>query len=387
MQSEPSAPLPIIDCDGHVVEPEETWRVGLDPRFLGYVPRAIRDGDEFFFRSGDDVSFRMRARPESLATPRRHGERSGGDDPDANAAAGAHDPARRLVDMTLDGIDRSVIYPTYGLMIQHVSDAEAAVALCRAVNDWLADYCRHDPGRLHGVGVLPQTSARDACDEARRCLEELDLRGVWRRPERIPGTPALHDPDYEPLWSYLEEADRPFALHPGLNGLVPCDDLRARYDDDYAAMHAVHFPVEQIMGMSDLICFGVLDRHPRLRVAFLETGATWALAQLHRLDEHLELFGFPERPKEKPSDQFRRQGYLSVEEVEPGLGLVLEHYPDSVMFASDYPHGDGVFPGSTTELVETDALDDGERERVLFRNAERFYGIEAPPAPDRSTHA
>jgi predicted TIM-barrel fold metal-dependent hydrolase len=247
--------------------------------------------------------------------------------------------------------------------------------LCRAVNDWLAGYCRHDPTRLFGVGVLPQCDPADALLEARRCLEELGLVGVWRRPERIPGTPALHDPGYEPLWCYLAEAGRPFALHPGLNGMVPCQELRQRYDDDYAAMHAAHFPVEQLMGLTDIICFGILDRHPELRVAFLETGATWALAQLHRLDEHLELFGFPDQPKEKPSDQFARQGFVSVEEVEPGLSAMLARYPESVMFASDYPHGDAVFPGATAELLESDALDAAQRERVLFRNAQRFYAI------------
>jgi predicted TIM-barrel fold metal-dependent hydrolase len=369
-KSESSAP-PIIDADGHIVEPESTWTDHLDPRFLDAVPRPVREGEEFYFRCGETESFRMRARPESLAAPRKPGERSGSGEP----ASGATDPAARLEDMALDAIAQSVIYPTYGLLVQGVRDAEAAPALCRAINDWMAEYCRHDPGRLFAVGVLPQTSPEAACAEARHCVETLGMVGVWRRPERIAGTPALHDAAYEPLWSYLEEADRPFALHPGLNGIVPCDELRHRFDDDYSAMHAVHFPMEQMMGLTDMICFGILDRHPSLRVAFLETGATWALAHLHRLDEHLELFGFPERPKEKPSDQFRRQCYVSVEEAEPGLATMLEHYPDSVMFASDYPHGDGVFPGSTTELLETTALDELQRARVLYENARRFYSI------------
>jgi len=364
-------PLPIIDADGHVVEPDSAWADYLDPKFLEFVPRPVRDGDGFFFRSKDVEGFRMQARPESLAAPRKSGERSGG----MARREGAVDPASRLEDMDLEGLAQAVLYPTYGLMVQGVSDRAAAPALCRAVNDWLAAYCQHEPGRLLGVGVLPQTDPQEALREARRCIEELGMIGVWRRPERIPGTPALHDPGYEPLWSYLEETGRSFALHPGLNGIVPCEELRHRYDDDYGAMHAVHFPMEQIMGLTDMICFGILDRHPRLRVAFLETGATWALAQLHRLDEHLELFGFPERPRDKPSDQFRRQGFVSVEEAEPGLSAVLEAYPDSVMFASDYPHGDGIFPGATTELLETDSIDERQRASVLFENARRFYAL------------
>jgi len=256
-----------------------------------------------------------------------------------------------------------------------VRDPAAASAMCTAINNWIASYAEHDGERLFAVGVLPQTSTEDALAEAKRCIEVHGMRGVWRRPERIAGSPALHDPGYDALWSYLEEADRSFALHPGLNGIVPCEELRHRFDDNYSTMHAVHFPMEQIMGLTDMIGFGVLDRHPRLRVAFLETGATWALAQLHRLDEHLELFGFPAQPKEKPREQFKRQGFVSVEEDEPGLAAVLERYPDSVMFASDYPHGDGVFPGAAAELLESKNLSEEARERVLYRNAQRFYAF------------
>lgn len=364
-------PPAIIDADGHVVEPDSVFTERLAARFRPLAPRAVVEGDRFHFESGSTRSFSLQAKPESLSAPRQHGERSGA----GSARAGAHDPAGRLVDMDLDAISQAVIFPTYGLMIQQVTDPEAAAALCRAVNDWLADYCRHQPSRLFGIGVLPQTNASHAFAEAKRCIEELGFRGVWRRPERIPGTPALHDPDYEPLWSYLEEADRPLALHPGLNGLVPCAELRHRLADDYSAMHAVHFPMEQMMGLTELVAFGVLDRHPRLRVAFLETGAVWALAHLHRLDEHLELFGFRDRPKEKPSDQFRRQGFVSVEEVEPGLGAMLEAYPENVMFASDYPHGDGVFPGSTSELIETDVLGERQRAAILAGNARRLYAL------------
>lgn len=362
----------IIDADGHVVEPTAVFDE-LPSRLRGFAPRFVveDDGQHFHFESGAVRSFSLRAKPESLAAPRQPGERSGA----GQARAGAHDPAGRLADMDLDRIAQAVIFPTYGLMVQQVVDPEAAIALCRVINDWLADYCRHDPGRLFGVGVLPQTSAGAALAEARRCIERLGLVAVWRRPERIAGTPALHDRAYDGLWSYLEEAGRPLALHPGLNGLVPCAELRHRFADDYCAMHAVHFPMEQMMGLSELVCFGVLDRHPRLRVAFLESGAVWALAHLHRLDEHLELFGFPDRPKEKPSDLFRRQGFVSVEEVEPGLAAMLDAYPESVTFASDYPHGDGVFPGATSALCETTELTSRQREAVLSDNAKRLYGF------------
>jgi predicted TIM-barrel fold metal-dependent hydrolase len=51
-------------------------------------------------------------------------------------------------------------------------------------------------------------------------------------------------------------------------------------------------------------------------------------------------------------------------------------YPGSVVFASDYPHADGTFPGSTTDLLTTDALDDDAVRRVLRDNAHRLYGLD-----------
>jgi predicted TIM-barrel fold metal-dependent hydrolase len=132
-----------------------------------------------------------------------------------------------------------------------------------------------------------------------------------------------------------------------------------------------------MMNVTDFVGFGILERHPRLRVAFLECGAGWVPYYLHRLDEHLEVFGYPNVDlTAKPSEQFRRQCFVSVEEVEPGLPQVLTDYPDCVVFASDYPHADGIFPGATKELLDTDQLDDAARRRVLRDNAVRLYSLE-----------
>jgi predicted TIM-barrel fold metal-dependent hydrolase len=295
------------------------------------------------------------------------------------AALGGTDPVARLSDMAVDHIGTAALYPTWGLMIQGVTEPAPALALARAVNDWLAEYCARDPGHLIGVATLPMTDAGDALGEARRCVEEYGFRGVWRRPEQLDGLARPDDKEYEPLWSFLEEADVAMAVHPGLNGVVPVDELRKRYHDDFAPMHAVHFVGEQIMALTTFVAGGILERHPRLRVAFLESGATWALSYMHRLDEHLETFGFDRAQLSmKPSDYFRRQCFVSVEEPEPALGVMLEAYPGSIVFASDYPHGDGTFPGSTRELLETRELRPEAVRAILRENADRLYGLTAP---------
>jgi predicted TIM-barrel fold metal-dependent hydrolase len=370
------SPIPrsdVIDADGHIVEPEATFAEHLDPRYRDWAPRVIRYRDHFRYVCGDRLGFRIHARPETVGAP---GQTAIVTDAPV-VARGADDPAGRLADLDVEGIREAVLYPTYGLMIQGVVEREPAVALCRAINDWLATYCAHDPSRLIGVGTLPMCHPDDALAEAQRCIGELGFRGVWRRPERIPGTAALHDPGYEALWSFLEEADVPIAVHPGLNGVVPFSYFGDRFGDDFTAMHAAHFPVEQMMNVTDFVAFGILERHPKLRVAFLECGAGWVPYYLHRLDEHLEVFGYANATLSmKPSEYFRRQCFVSVEEVEPGLDQVLARYPESVVFASDYPHADGIFPGATKELVETDELDEGDRQRILRDNAVRLYALD-----------
>jgi predicted TIM-barrel fold metal-dependent hydrolase len=82
--------------------------------------------------------------------------------------------------------------------------------------------------------------------------------------------------------------------------------------------------------------------------------------------------------KTRPSEVFARQCYVSAEEVEPGLALAMEKYPDSVVFASDYPHADGTFPGSTADLLSTDELTPEMVERVMRSNAERLYAFRGP---------
>jgi predicted TIM-barrel fold metal-dependent hydrolase len=364
--------LPIIDADGHVVEPDETFTEHLDPRFASYAPRVVSFDDHFRYVCGDRMGFRIYARPETVGAPGQTAQHT--DSP--VVARGAADPRGRVADLDVDGIDRTVLYPTYGLMIQGVVEREPAVALCRAVNDWLAEYCRHDTRRLVGAGTLPMTHPDDALAEARRCIEQLGFRGVWRRPERFTGIPPLHDPGYGALFSYLEDAGVPLAIHPGLNGVVPYDYFGDRFDRDFTTMHAAHFPVEQMMNLTTLLGFGILERHPRLRVALLECGAGWLPYYAHRLDEHLDVFGFPRAELSMPpSDYVRRQCVVSVEEAEPGLAAVLASFPDSVVFASDYPHADGIFPGATKDLLDTPELSERDKRRIFVDNAARLYGL------------
>lgn len=362
----------VFDADGHIVEPLEMWGERLPARYSSYAPSVLQFEDHFRFVCNDRISFRIPGRVESCAAPGQTPHKM----PMPVVADGATDPTARLCDMDLDGIEIAALYPTYGLMVQGVTEPDAATALCRAVNDWIADYCAADPSRLIGVGLVPQTGPEEALAEARRCVEEHGFRGVWRRPEQFSGITPIQDPAYDAVWGYLAEAGVPIAFHPGVNGLIPYEYLADRFDDYYSAIHAAHFVTEQMMALTSMVAYGVLERFPTLRVAFLECGASWTVSYLHRLDEHLDMFGFERADLTmRPSEYFRRQCFVSAEEVEPGLDTMVELYPESVVFASDYPHADGTFPGATAELLQTDELDRAAVRSIMRTNADVLYGL------------
>ena len=48
---------------------------------------------------------------------------------------------------------------------------------------------------------------------------------------------------------------------------------------------------------------------------------------------------------------------------------------DKVIFASDYPHWDAVFPGAVKEVRERTGLSESAKRNILGENAARLYGL------------
>jgi len=128
----------------------------------------------------------------------------------------------------------------------------------------------------------------------------------------------------------------------------------------------------------------VLERHPRLRCVFLESGAGWAAWWLERMDEHWEgYFGPRDAPylRMKPSEYFKRQCFVSTEVDERGTKYVVDAFGDDlVVLGSDYPHGDGKFPHAIREFVGVATLSDRTKRKILWENPARLYGLERSAA-------
>jgi len=126
---------------------------------------------------------------------------------------------------------------------------------------------------------------------------------------------------------------------------------------------------------------GVLERHPKLRAVFLESGSGWLPYWLNRMDGHFATWGRHLRELRcKPSEYFLRQCFISMDPDDAVAPAVIAQLgDDNLVWASDYPHIDSPFPGAVKEtLALLAAVPEMSRRKLLGGNALRLYGIEAP---------
>jgi predicted TIM-barrel fold metal-dependent hydrolase len=143
--------------------------------------------------------------------------------------------------------------------------------------------------------------------------------------------------------------------------------------------HMICHPFEQMAAVLDLIGGGVLDRFPRLRVGFFESGLGWLPYWLHRLDEHFEVMGhLAPQLRRRPTEIFREQCFVSMEaEEKRGLETLVElGLVGSVLWGSDYPHYDAKYPGAYAAAEATFiAVGPDVRDQIVDRNPRRFFGL------------
>jgi predicted TIM-barrel fold metal-dependent hydrolase len=361
---------PVVDADGHVVELESAW-AGLPDDVR---PRIVRDRHGYEHVIVGDT--------EILAVPLGNLARPGStfDDPAtfrplANALPGGWDAGLRLADMDAEGIDQAVLYPSIGLYFSVVTEPATAVALAVAYNDWLARYCAADPRRLFGAAMLPLQDPAASAAELHRAVVELGFVAAFVRPNPVLGR-SLSDRAYDVVWDAAEELGVPVGIHEGSSVIVPT--LGADRPFNPMILHAVSHSFEEMLACAQLIAFGVLERHPALRLVFLESSGGWAPFWLERLDEQAESFGgFCPDLKLRPSEYFARQCAISFEIDERTLPALIPFVGvERVVWGSDYPHHDATFPGAVEALRHTIApCPTATQAKVLGLNARSFYRL------------
>jgi predicted TIM-barrel fold metal-dependent hydrolase len=368
-------PYRVIDADGHIVEPPNLWVERAEEKYRERVIRWTPD------KTGVSTVFTIDGRqmpPESKRMPPALGQflKDNEQQKYAEARAAGWSPASRLKDMDKEGIDTAVLFPSIAILGSGATEDPAlAQLICRIYNDWLAEYCAAAPQRLVGVALIYLHDIPTAVKEVTRAVTQLGMKGVFT----LPGAQQdrnLHNPVYFPLYAELERLGVPLCVHQATSGAIPV--AGADRIDGFFYKHIVSHPFEQMMACMTLICGGVLERFPALKVVFLESGCGWLPYMLWRMDEHHEVFlGEKMTPmKAKPSEYFARQCYISCDPDEWVLPRIIDLIgEDNLVIGSDYPHVDSRFPDTIAKIGMSDFFPDRVKRKILGENAARLYGL------------
>ncbi len=283
------------------------------------------------------------------------------------------DPELRAKDQDRDGVQAEVIYGILGAATR-LGDHEAATEMFRIYNDWLVDFCRHAPDRFIGLACLPYGDIEAAVAEIHR-VAKLGLRGMelscsWDM------EPMWH-PLWEPLWQAVNDVNLPLHFHT-FPSLPPDKLAQQKGLTRRAALFTVvsGFQMNLINIVAAVIGAAVLERYPNLRISFGESGIGWLPYALDRMD-----FEWEDRFRDlgltmRPSDYWRRQCKATFQFDRIGTKLVEDIGVETLMWGSDYPHGDGVWPESTKYIEEQFAdLPRDDIHKITCENAGKFYGL------------
>jgi predicted TIM-barrel fold metal-dependent hydrolase len=103
---------------------------------------------------------------------------------------------------------------------------------------------------------------------------------------------------------------------------------------------------------------------------------TWLPYVFDRLDTEYADRGRALGFKLKPSDYFRRQGYVTYQQdqfLEPIIPLIGE---DNIIWGADYPHPDCIWPNSQEVLGRNlAAVSPSVRQKITVDNVARLYHL------------
>jgi 2,3-dihydroxybenzoate decarboxylase len=279
------------------------------------------------------------------------------------------DSEQRIATMDAAGIDIFVLSQTSpGVQIE--KDPGVAVQRAREANDYLQGQIKQHPDRYRGFAHLAMQDVQAACDELKRCVEDLGFLGAL-----INGNTNgvyLDDERYLPFWERVVQLDVPVYIH-------PADPYVQPYVlEGYTVMQGAvwGWTTDNSSHFLRLLFSGLFDRLPELTIILGHMGETLPYFAW-RLDSRYAATNDPDRPrlKKKPSDYFRSNLIITTAGVCQDSSLqcaLAEMGEDRVLFSVDYPYE---ATQKCVEWIDGAPLTDAQREKICYKNAERVLRL------------
>lgn len=355
----------LISGDSHINEPPDLWLSRLPEQYRDRAPRieSFDNGDAWVMEGAvDPINFGGNC-SAGLPIEQRSGWIRWTD-----VRAGGYDPAARLVEQDQDGVDAEVLYPTprvSNTLFWNREDVGFHLACIQVYNDWLAEFCAHDPERLWGVALMPNVGVDEAIAELERIAAKPGMRGVQLGRYPSGGLDLTDDDDR--FFAAAARAQIPVSIHVSFVTDAPGDVSRGKLRGDMRFFDA---PIR----VAQLIGSGMFDRYPDLHVVLGEVDCGWVPYVKEQMDDrHSRALTHP--MKEKPSYYWDNNfSYVFITDSygvrnRDAIGV------DRMMWSSDFPHGGSDWPESQRSIDKYFAgVDADERQAIVCGNALKTYG-------------
>jgi predicted TIM-barrel fold metal-dependent hydrolase len=256
-------------------------------------------------------------------------------------------PEERLGWFDQIGIDYALMNPGgYGFLVDYMGEHRPEAI--RRCNDFMADRLADSSNRMLQVALIDWNDLDAAVSELQR-VRALGSRAFWIRAQPYKNQSPAH-PDWDRVWSAATDLGMVAILHVG--------NTPARFEGGWGnagwelsagtglggffrfANSMRHQAAE--MMLAAMTYGGVFGRHPQLTVITEELGVAWIPYFIERCDS-LEIAGpwpFEATPSEMARRNVRATPLLGLGDCNVAEGLI-QQFPDSFVFSSDYPHGEG----------------------------------------------
>ena len=276
----------------------------------------------------------------------------------------------RVARLDEQGVQLAWLIPSLGLGIEEMlqEDPQSAMAIFSAYNRWLDDDWGYDrDGRIMTGPMISLIDAEAAEAELDRVLK-IGTRMVIMRAGPV-GTPydrspSPADPKFDRIWAKLADAGVVVSIHAGDAGYTK---YLADWGETTRYTGLKASPLTEVLSigierpifdmMAAMICHGLFDRHPKLKVATLELGSAW-VPELHRR-LRVSYGKTPQQFAKDPTESFREHVWVAPFYEDSISHLRDIHGADRILLGSDWPHPEGLssprkWIGDFVSLGETD---------------------------------
>ena len=379
---------PVYDADNHLYETEEAFTANLPRKWRRELRYVEVEGRKKLAIGGVISDYIPNPTFDVLAAPGAHEKWYRGTNHEGLSLRelsgkpiacppAYRNGAARIELMDEQGVHATLIFPTLASAIEERMsyDHELMNAALHSLNVWMhEEWGFHREERLFAVPFVTLMDLDMAIAELDWALAR-GARTLGVRPAPVPGyrgTRSPGAPEFDPFWARAQEAGIFVSMHASDSGYEKFVRMWQGGNREFLPFQpdpltlCLGLPSRAISdSISALICHGVFDRFPGVRVASIENGSKWVKPLLGTF---AHVYGqMPKEFSRPPVETFRR--HISVapfyEEPLAELGELIG--VSQVLFGSDYPHPEGL-ANPVDFLSELAPFGAADRQRIMSGN-------------------